>query len=142
MVITKKNWGPVFWDFLHLTAVNLRFKGVIPYENQQQLINLFNNLGVLIPCKKCALHYDEYLTDNPIEKYVENKRRLSYWVYKLHNVVNDRLDIKETSRPSFDQVTRKYENYTNAHKKLRNYRILVLVLTIILLSLLLKLCLR
>lgn len=104
-------WGPSAWKLMHLVAYNY------PEKPSQEDINnygmFYNNLKYVIPCKFCRISLDKFMTELPIEKYIGNRKRLTEWVYLIHNKVNDKLrkeGLNDKSNPSFKFVNEMYNN--------------------------------
>jgi len=110
IIITPKEWGPMFWNFLHSIPDELT------KDNIYSFIALFKKLTYVIPCNVCNEHYIKYYNKNPINKKF-TVVMLKKWVVGLHNSVNRKLGKRE--------FTLKESN--NIHKKIDNARFLNLV---------------
>lgn len=101
-------WGPSAWVLLHTIAYNYE-----PSEiNRKQYRLFFENLKNVLPCIYCRASYTEYFEKIPIDRYLDNSKDLSYWMYQIHNLVNDKLrgqGLISWRDPSFDEI---YERYT------------------------------
>lgn len=87
-------WGPAGWKFLHSITFAQPEK---PNAQQSQHIrNFFNALGHLLPCQKCARHYLEFLSENPVP--TGSRDSLTRWLVRLHNNANratrERMPVK------------------------------------------------
>jgi hypothetical protein len=114
IIITPKEWGPMFWNFLHCIPDELT------RENTCKFIALFKKLSYVIPCNVCKKHYTDYYNENPLDKKF-TILRLKKWVLGLHNSVSRKL-----GKPEF---TLKESNAV--HRKIHNIRFLNLVNLII-----------
>ena len=110
-MITKV-WGPPGWLFLHCVTFGY------PYEIDNtnadvpiKYANFFNALGDVLPCKTCSVSYKENIARLPVEKFLGSRRDLTYWLYQIHNMVNDKLNIPACNIPTFQQVVDRYERY-------------------------------
>ena len=61
IIITPKEWGPLFWNFLHSIPDSLT-KDNICYFNA-----MFKKLAYVIPCNICKEHYDRFYDKNKLE---------------------------------------------------------------------------
>lgn len=107
-----KVWGPPGWFFLH--SVTFGYPDEINPENVDRVrhyANFFNSLGHILPCKYCRNSYNEYISELPVENFLNSRKDLTLWLYLIHNKVNDKLGIPACDRPSFEEVEKKYEQY-------------------------------
>jgi hypothetical protein len=87
-------WGPHMWFSLHTISFNYPIK---PTENDKYYYkNYFNSLQHVIPCSVCKRNYIRHLNELPIDKAIENRKSLVYWVIDLHNLVNSETGKKNT----------------------------------------------
>ena len=110
IIITPKDWGPMFWNFLHCIPNELTL------ENKCMFIAMFKKLSYVIPCNVCKLHYIQFYEKNPLPKNL-TIINLKKWVLKLHNDINKKLGKVE--------FTLKKSN--NVHKKINKIKFLILV---------------
>lgn len=107
-------WGPSGWKLLHSITNNYPTK---PNKTQKDTYNLFfNSIKYILPCIYCRRSYTQYLNELPIESYLSSKIKLSEWLYKLHNLVNDKLrkqGLNNNPDPTFDEIHHRYTNYVN-----------------------------
>jgi hypothetical protein len=107
-------WGPSCWIFLHNLVHNY------PDEKPtEQIKNCYKShfilLGKLLPCKYCRESYEIFFKQIPIDPYLNSKWHLSYWLYLIHNRVNEKLNRQSKKNlkksPNFIAVYNKYESY-------------------------------
>lgn len=98
-------WGSETWLSLHCITFNA--PDIITQDKQNNYINYFTVLKELLPCKYCRFSYKVFLHFLPIQRYIDCKMGLTYWLYTIHNLVNIKLQ-KQTV--SFIDVVVKYEN--------------------------------
>jgi hypothetical protein len=80
-------WGPVFWNTMHIASMGYSPK---PSAAEQDAARAFyESLAHMIPCPICRSHYREFLQETPVA--VESRDALIYWVFSIHNRVNERL---------------------------------------------------
>lgn len=82
-------WGPSGWKLLHIIAYNYPIKPSL-YQKQQYGI-FYNNLKYVLPCKYCRISFSNFMEEIPVEDYIHSKRKLTKWIYLIHNKVNDKL---------------------------------------------------
>ena len=101
--LSKSLWGPRTWDVLH--AMSFAFPHNPTMKQKVDAWNLFNSLPTLLPCKMCSGHCDAFIKKNPPD--VENRHKLSRWLWKFHNAVNHRLG---KDKYSWDKLESRYKN--------------------------------
>ena len=110
-----KVWGPAGWLFLH--CITFGYPYVINPDNpehqtkREDYYKFFYYLGKVFPCKYCRESYQQFLNIlSPINK-LQSRKELCRWLYDMHNLVNDKLNIPESERPTFEEVEANYELY-------------------------------
>jgi hypothetical protein len=111
-----RTWGPAGWIFLHSIAQNYPWK---PTEEQKySYYSFFNLVGNVLPCRYCRESYQKFIHEPDTEltmKSMESRKSLFLWLYKIHNKVNKKLDVKGV--PTKEQVWEKYESFrAKCHK--------------------------
>jgi hypothetical protein len=114
-------WGPPGWVFLHSITMGYPFK-INPSEKSHIIRKentkiFFNSLGHVLPCKYCRKSYLDYITENPIDKHLNNRKKLVKWFYDIHNKINMKLGVPKCDIPSFKEFYQKYETYRAKCKK-------------------------
>ncbi len=105
-------WGPDGWKLLHSIAINYPSKPNNTIKNTYKLF--FNSLKYVLPCIYCRRSYTEYIALLPIDDYLTSKNKMSEWVYKLHNLVNDKLrnqGLNINPDPSLEEINKRYHNF-------------------------------
>lgn len=108
-------WGPGGWIFLHTMTFNYPDKPT--KEDKKKYTNFFNMLGGMLPCKYCRDSYNIYLKHVPIDKFIDSREGLTYWLYYIHNLVNDKVFKNDST--TFEEVVRKYERFKAGCKKVK-----------------------
>jgi len=86
-MLSKSQWGPRLWDFLHACSFALPEK---PTEEQTKAFEkLLEALRVLLPCPKCRNHYNTFIEEKPAPATCGTD--LQKWLVDFHNDVNERL---------------------------------------------------
>jgi hypothetical protein len=115
-------WGPSGWLFLHCVSFGYPYK-IDPtnpehLEKQNDYYRFFYYLGKVLPCKYCRNSYDEFFMKNSLLNHLGTRADLTKWLYDIHNLVNDKLGVPTCERPSFDEITERYESFRAACKPL------------------------
>ena len=103
-------WGPSGWKLLHIIAYNYPDNPSL-YDKQRYGI-FYNNLKYVLPCKYCRISFTNFMEELPVENYIDSKRKLTKWVYLIHNKVNDKLrgqGLLDSTDPSLNEVDKQYE---------------------------------
>ena len=74
-------------------------------EKRYYYKQLFENFQYTLPCKYCRESYKEFLRDDPIDPNLSSRKALTFWFYRIHNRVNDKLRTQE--RELFDKRCKK-----------------------------------
>jgi hypothetical protein len=111
-----KMWGKPAWTFLHTISFNYK---PTP-QNKKIYKEFFKCLTKILPCKLCRDSFKRNSKELPIDNYLGSKERLTYWLYLMHNKVNDKLRKQgkfhtkngtPKHNPSFDTVKKKYNQF-------------------------------
>jgi len=102
----KSFWGPPTWKMLHSFAATLR------PENAEQFVTFLWTLSDLLPCDYCRKNLKIKLKKYPPEPYLRNNHDAFFYVYLLHDLVNQDItrmhpDTPKIS-PPFDEVKALY----------------------------------
>ena len=77
LIMVNTNWGKDGWNFLY----NIALSGNGTIEN---IHNLLQNIGYLLPCKDCIVHYNIFLQTNELPN---NHAEMFSWLQKLENEI-------------------------------------------------------
>jgi hypothetical protein len=80
-------WGPPGWKFLHTITFNYK---PTP-ENKKSYKIFFSELNNVLPCPYCCSSFSFYSKAIPIDEYLETSQGLTYWLYVIHNLVNQKV---------------------------------------------------
>ena len=80
-------WGPPGWKFLHTITFNYK---PTP-ENKEHYKTFFSSLNSVLPCPYCCTSFSVYSKAIPIDEYLESSQGLTYWLYVIHNLVNQKV---------------------------------------------------
>lgn len=98
------SWGPGLWIGLHCMALNYPINPTL--EDKTKYKNFFELLSDMLPCKYCRQSYKIYLKYLPIDEYLDSRHGMCYWIYTLHNLVNEKVCKPNVT---FDHAMKKYE---------------------------------
>lgn len=97
-------WGPNLWFSLHTMTFVYPLR---PTDNDKQNYkSFFETLKYTIPCSVCRKNYIRHWKELPINKHLNSRRELVYWLIDLHNTVNGETGKKILS---YETVINKYE---------------------------------
>jgi hypothetical protein len=80
-------WGPAGWKFLH----TITFNYTPTEESKKKYKEFFSTLSFVLPCPYCCTSFSFYAKSVPIDEYLESREGLSYWLYCIHNLVNQKV---------------------------------------------------
>lgn len=121
LAIVTKIWGPPTWFFLHSMAMaypkkidNTNSRHI---EIKQNMYNFLNSLGSVLPCPICGESYSYYITQKDFEIWpnLESREKLTYYIYKIHNKVNEKLGVPNDKIPSFKDVLEFYSTFISGN---------------------------
>ena len=66
-------WGPLLWSIIHGLAERVGSSVTDRYipDERRTLEKLFKALEKTIPCPSCKEHYEVYLKEHPVEKFIK-----------------------------------------------------------------------
>jgi hypothetical protein len=99
-------WGPAAWKFLHTITFSYPVNPTIDDINIFK--SFFTSLQFILPCSSCRKSYSKVLKYIPIDVYLESRNGLTFWLFLVHNIVNNKLN---KNLETFDNVVLLYENY-------------------------------
>lgn len=106
MNLSPKIWGPHAWFFLDSIIMSIN------NDNIQEYKIFFQQLGKVLPCAGCRLHYKEYLSKYPMTD-IQNQDELFLWLHNLHNLVRERNGSKPRKIDSVIAFYNKAYNTSN-----------------------------
>ena len=101
-------FGPPIWFSLHMMSFNYPVNPTdIDKANYREYLLA---LGKVLPCSHCRNNFSNNLKSAGFNKGVfKDRDTFSKFVYKLHNVVNDRLGSK--TKISYNDVRDRFEHF-------------------------------
>ena len=101
-------WGPPMWHFLHTMSFNYPVNPTA--EDKKHYSDFVYSLRYVLPCKYCRINLTNNLKANPIrECHLKSRETFSKYIYRLHEIVNKRLDKK--SGLTYCDVRERYEHF-------------------------------
>ncbi len=104
--MVPQTWGSSLWIFLHSIALIYN-----PATDKEKYFNFFTNLGQILPCSECQLHYQQNVNKQDLTEALNSNETFFRWVYDLHNKVNKQTGIPESKWPSYESIKQRYESY-------------------------------
>lgn len=98
-------WGPSGWIFFHTLTFNYPLEPID--DDKKYYSDYFKSIGNILPCKYCRQSYKVYYKYFPIDPFLDSREGVCYWLYKLHELINQKIFKENTS---FENIIRKYED--------------------------------
>ena len=108
--LITKIWGPPSWKFLHCVSFGYPLNPT--NEQKNDYMTFYKTIGKVLPCKYCRDSYNNFILVAPTlldMEVMKNRATLTEWLYKLHNVVNNKLTVDYGL--TYNDICDKYENY-------------------------------
>ena len=134
-------WGPYGWNFLHY--VTLGYPKNPDNDDKKNYKLFFESLKNILPCPKCAKHYEENLKVLPLtDDILDDKEKFIKWLIDVHNRVNvstgkPEMEYNE-ARKSIEKPYLYYKNNNNNNKNNNNnihYLLIILILVAVIIYL-------
>lgn len=122
MNICPTSFGPYFWTVIHMACLSAGKN--ISDEKASALIQFFDSMPGVLPCKQCGKHLRENLQMLPFDR--EDPFR---WSVELHNLVNTQLNKPEID---VDKAFRYWSTKCTSGPSKQNWIVIILVAIIIL----------
>jgi hypothetical protein len=124
-------WGPYGWNFLHY--VTLGYPINPNNEDKKNYKLFFESLKNILPCPKCAKHYEENLKVLPLsDDILDDKEKLIKWLIDVHNRVNvstGKPEMEYTeARKSIEKPYLYYKNKNNNNNNNTHYLLIIIIL--------------
>lgn len=88
---TSHEWGPFIWGLIHTVSIIDFDEPQIQREHVDKAINILKNIVNVIPCPKCAIHYQAYIDNIVTKQNIYDKMELFKIMFEYHNQVNMKL---------------------------------------------------
>jgi hypothetical protein len=105
--ISKDEWGPIAWNWLHLTSISYSNKPTI--DDAKLMFKRIWNFAKNIPCMECRMHAIRYIVLKPPS--LQSNINLQLWAFNFHNDVNVRINkplmaFKNYQNKYIDEITK------------------------------------
>jgi len=128
-------WGQHLWKYMHY--LTLSYPDEPTTEDMNKYETFFNMIGDYLPCEKCRIHYKGHLHEYPLtNKILSSKDNLVYWLFNLHNIVNQTLNKKELTIKEFNDIYVNNINNNKTNNNIINTIIFIIIILIIIVPLL------
>jgi len=112
--IRTRAFGPPMWYALTFAALGYPEKNPT-IKKQRDYKRFFTLVGEILPCNLCRDSYKLFLKKIPLNKKVMSSRKnLTFWVFKIHNLVNKKLGCKVLS---YSELMKKYKYFNKFRAK-------------------------
>ena len=89
--ISNKQWGATLWPFIHTITI-LDFDDPDTQRRiTEKIIENLRGISAIIPCKKCAAHYDVFFQTEIDKRDRFGRMELFYLFVDFHNTINQKL---------------------------------------------------
>jgi hypothetical protein len=102
-------WGSALWHVL--ATISYVYNPKVDKENY---FNFFMNLGNILPCEECRVHYSQNVDKQDLLNALNSNETMFRWVYDLHNKVNQQTGVPESKWPSYESVKKRYSSYESS----------------------------
>ena len=82
-------WGPDAWNLLHTIAEKCPQE--MSKNSRNNIRKFYQNLEFILPCKYCRMSLNKFYKELPIINYLDTGKCIRYWLYLIHNKVNNKL---------------------------------------------------
>lgn len=106
-------WGPGGWTFLHTITFNYPLNPT--NDDKERYKKFFDSIKTILPCKYCRQSFEIYMKYMPINEFLDSREGVTYWLYRIHDLVNEKV-FKE--KCSFKNTVKKYEKIRAGCSKL------------------------
>lgn len=105
-------FGPPAWLTFHLFAMG--YPTSKPTSTQKrEYKKFFTSFGTTLPCILCRDSYKKFLKQKPLTKSIlSSRRKLVYWTFDIHNLVNDKLDVDIIPKSEYPDLFDFYNQFS------------------------------
>lgn len=117
--IDPELWGNYYWYVIETIILSMDNKEIYSKESIRLF---FYSLQNILPCPTCREHFQSYFKKNNIDKYIDSKKKMFLWIYKLRKEIQIR---NKKPYPTFDEYLKKINEipikYNNEIKLDKNH---------------------
>lgn len=125
MNICPTTFGPYFWSVIHMACLSAGKD--VSDEKAGALIQFFDSMPGVLPCRQCGKHLQENLAILPFDRNDPFR-----WSVDLHNLVNSQLNKPEIE---YDQALRYWSTKCSGGPSKQNWLVVFLICVIVFLVL-------
>ena len=115
--LCTSTWGSPGWFFMHSVAAGYPVdpdeydatNGNPVGHTRRAYTVFFTSLGSVLPCRLCRDSYKKFISEIPIDRYIQSRSSLFEWVFKIHNKVNEKLGVEQEK--DLQKIVHKYESF-------------------------------
>ena len=104
-----RKWGSSGWHLLHTISFHYPIKPT--NSDKINYLLFFSTVKNILPCKYCRESFEVFTQEIKLINYLDNRDKLSKWLYMVHNLVNDKLrkqGLLNYPNPKYKEVESKY----------------------------------
>ena len=105
-ILMSNLWGFEAWTFLHIITFNYSLNP--NFQEKKNYYQFFKNIGNVLPCSDCQIHYNKIFKYIDIKLFLENRYGLIWWLYVIHNLINKKIN-KQIYK--FENLIKKYHTF-------------------------------
>ena len=88
-------WGSSLWAFIHTITIIDNDDTNIRNSQINDVIRILKNIEHIIPCKKCAKHYHEFIEIELKNENIYQNMQLFKLMVDYHNKINEKVYKKQ-----------------------------------------------
>ena len=109
-------WGPTGWNFGHCVTMGYPCKIDLDckehVKRMKETKKFFESMGYVLPCKYCRESYQQFISELPLtDNILMSRKKLAKWFYNIHNKVNKKLGVKDSTVPTFKKFYEQFDSY-------------------------------
>lgn len=97
--MNTSKWGPSSWHTFFIYSRNYPVEIDLKNKEHRQIKSwtkkFYRALEFILPCKYCRESYKIFWKQLPIDDYLDSRQSLTFWLYTLKNLVNQKLIKQE-----------------------------------------------
>lgn len=104
-------WGHAAWWTMESFAMG--YPLTKPTKKQRtDYKRFYRSFGDTLPCNLCRDSFKKFLREIPLNSTVlSGRKNLVFWVFKIHNRVNNKLECKEFTKKDMEKRYKFYEQF-------------------------------
>lgn len=104
-------WGTAAWWTMEIFAMGYPLKN--PTKKQRRDYKRFYmSFADTLPCNLCRDSFKQFLKEIPLDnKALSGRKQLVFWVFRMHNRVNKKLECKPFTRKNMESRYKFYEQF-------------------------------